>query len=87
MKNWCKIIKLEDYDVIVLRLSTTEEGEHVELIARFPEGQFIKTASFEDNTEEADKFYKDYKKKNAQELVDELIKLLEEQNGVSVQEA
>ena len=43
MKNWCKIIKLDEYDVSVMRLSTTEEGEHVELIARFPEGQFIKT--------------------------------------------
>ena len=53
MKNWCKIIKLDEYDVSVMRLSTTEEGEHVELIARFPEGQFIKTASFEENKEEA----------------------------------
>jgi hypothetical protein len=76
MKNWCKIIKLDEYDVSVMRLSTTEEGEHVELIARFPEGQFIKTASFEENKEEADKFFKTYNKRNARELIEELTKLL-----------
>jgi hypothetical protein len=59
-----------------MRLSTTEEGEHVELIARFPEGQFIKTASFEENKEEADKFFKTYNKRNARELIEELTKLL-----------
>jgi hypothetical protein len=76
MKNWCKIIKLDEYDITVMRLSTTEEGEHVELIARFPEGQFIKTASFEENKEEADKFFKTYNKRNARELIEELTKLL-----------
>jgi hypothetical protein len=76
MKNWCKIIKLDEYDVSVMRLSTTEEGEHVELIARFPEGQFIKTASFEENKEEADKFFKTYNKRTAKELIEELTKLL-----------
>lgn len=76
MKNWCKIIKLDEYDVSVMRLSTTEEGEHVELIARFPEGQFIKTASFEENKEEADKFFKTYNKRSARELIEELTKLL-----------
>jgi len=76
MKNWCKIIKLDEYDINVMRLSTTEEGEHVELIARFPEGQFIKTASFEENKEEADKFFKTYNKRNARELIEELTKLL-----------
>jgi hypothetical protein len=76
MKNWCKIIKLDEYDITVMRLSTTEEGEHVELIARFPEGQFIKTASFEENKEEADKFFKTYNKRSARELIEELTKLL-----------
>ena len=82
MKNWCKIIKLDEYDVSVMRLSTTEEGEHVELIARFPEGQFIKTASFEDGKEEADEFFKKYNKKSAKELIEELTKLLNENEEV-----
>ena len=82
MKNWCKIIKLDEYDVSVMRLSTTEEGEHVELIARFPEGQFIKTASFEENKEEADKFFKTYNKRSARELIEELTKLLNENEEV-----
>jgi hypothetical protein len=82
MKNWCKIIKLDEYDVSVMRLSTTEEGEHVELIARFPEGQFIKTASFEDGKEEADEFFKKYNKKSAKELIEELTKLLNKNEEV-----
>ena len=82
MKNWCKIIKLDEYDVSVMRLSTTEEGEHVELIARFPEGQFIKTASFEDGKEEADKFFKKYNKRSAKELIEELTKLLNKNEEV-----
>lgn len=82
MKNWCKIIKLDEYDVSVMRLSTTEEGEHVELIARFPEGQFIKTASFKDGKEEADEFFKRYNKKSAKELIEELTKLLNENEEV-----
>ena len=82
MKNWCKIIKLDEYDVSVMRLSTTEEGEHVELIARFPEGQFIKTASFEDGKEEADEFFKKYNKRSAKELIEELTKLLNKNEEV-----
>jgi len=80
MKNWCKLIKLDKHDIAVMRLSTTEEREHVQVIGRFPGGQFIKTASFDDQIESADKFFKDFNKKDAVKLVEELEKLLEKED-------
>ena len=80
MKGWCKILKVEGYDMLVERLVTKEDGEHVKVTIRIPDGQFIKTASLGDGPEaeeEAIKLYKNYQKANAQEFIDELNKLIE----------
>jgi flagellar motor switch protein FliG len=53
-----------------------DEGEHVVLILRIPNGQYIKTATFGDDKEEADKFFDKYSKKNAEEFVKEFEKVI-----------
>jgi uncharacterized protein with PIN domain len=81
MKGWCKILRLEKYDVLVQRLVTKEDGENVKITIRMPEGQFIKTASLGDGEEaekEAIKLYKSYTKVQAQKFLEELEKLIEE---------
>ena len=69
MKGWCKILKVEGYDMLVERLVTKEDGEHVKVTIRIPDGP--------EAEEEAIKLYKNYKKANAQEFIDELNKLIE----------
>jgi len=74
MKKWCKIFKLKKYDVLLIRMVTDEDGEHVVLILRINNGQFIKTVSFDDDTEKAEEFYDKYQKKHAEEFVEEFEK-------------
>jgi len=84
MKGWCKILELEEYDILAQRLVTTDDGEHVQITVRFPDGQFIKTASFGDGSDAeklAISLLDEYKEKNAQEFVDELNKLRAENDN------
>ena len=78
MKGWCKILELEEYDVLVQRLVTKEDGEHVKITVRFADGQFIKSASLGDG-QSAEKLaielFDQYKKKDAYSFVEELNKL------------
>ena len=80
MKKWCKIIRLKSYDVLVQRLVTKEDGEHVKITVRVPDGQFVKTASFGDEVGisdlEADGVYDTYTKKQALLFITELEKLM-----------
>jgi hypothetical protein len=48
-----------------------DEGEHVVLILRIKNGQFIKTATFDNDKEAADKFFDKYSKENALDFVKE----------------
>ena len=80
MKKWCKILELEKYDVLIERLVTKEDGEHVKITVRFPDGQFIKTACMGDG-EGAEKMaielFDTYKEADALRFVEELDKLVE----------
>lgn len=78
MKNWHKIFKFKKYDVLLLRMCNEKEGEHIQLIVRIPDGQFVKTVSFEDDVERADEFFQQYEKKHAQEFIVEFEKVLDE---------
>ena len=76
MKKWTKIFKLKKYDVALLRMCNDEEGEHVVLILRIQNGQYIKTATFGEDKEGADEFFDKYEKKHAEEFVKEFEKLI-----------
>ena len=80
MKKWYKVFKLKKYDVLLLRMCNEEDGEHIQLIIRVANGQFIKTASFSEDSEGADDFFDKYEKKHAQEFVVEFEKLLDVEN-------
>lgn len=72
MKNWCKIIEIGEYDILIQRLCNDVDGEHVKITLRVPEGQMMKTLSFgdeEDAESKADKGYKLYGKKEATKFV------------------
>lgn len=74
MKKWCKVFKLRKYDVVLLRMVSDEDGEHVVLILRIKNGQFVKTASFGDDAKEADSFFDKYEKEHAKDFVKEFEK-------------
>jgi hypothetical protein len=78
MKKWTKIFKLKKYDVALLRMCNDDEGEHVVLILRIQNGQYIKTATFGEDKESADEFFDKYEKKHAEEFVKEFEKLITE---------
>lgn len=71
MKGWSKVFKLPKFDVVLLRMCNDDEGEHVVLILRIKNGQFIKTATFDNDTESADEFFDKYTKEHAKEFVKE----------------
>jgi len=75
MKKWCKIFRLEEYDILVQRLCNNADGEHVSITLRVNEGQLITTMTFEDDVEGADKAYKNYKKEDAQKVVEAFKKM------------
>ena len=75
MKKWCKIIKLEEYDILVQRLCNNKDGEHLSVTLRVNEGQLITSMCFEDDVEGADKAYANYKKADAQKVVDAFEKM------------
>ena len=73
MKSWCKIVRVEKYDILVQRLCDNVDGEHIKITIRVPEGQMLKTLSFEDENENAEEkaieAYKLYDKKQAKKFV------------------
>ena len=69
MKKWCKIIRLEEYDILVQRLCNNKDGEHLSITLRVDEGQLITSMCFEDDVEGADKAYDNYKKADAEKVV------------------
>jgi hypothetical protein len=79
MKGWCKILELDNYDILVQRLATKEDGENVSITVRMPDGQFIKTASLgdgEDAEKKAIELFETYEAKDAKLFIDELDKLI-----------
>jgi hypothetical protein len=73
MKSWCKIIEVGDYDILVQRLCNNAEGEHIKITLRVPEGQMIKTLSFDEEDDDAEEkaieAYNLYDEKRAEEFV------------------
>jgi len=73
MKNWCKIIEVGQYDILVQRLCNDVDGEHIKVTIRVLEGQMFKTLSFEkedDAETKADEAYKLYDLKQAEAFVE-----------------
>jgi hypothetical protein len=56
MKNWCKIIELEEDDVLIQRTSNEDEEEAVSFSCRLETHNATATMAFE-NEEEADKAF------------------------------
>lgn len=75
MKKWCKIFKLEEYDILVQRLCNNKDGEHLSITLRVNEGQLISTMCFQDDIKSADKAYKNYKKTDAEKVIDAFKKM------------
>lgn len=74
MKKWFKKITIGDYDLLVQRLCDNRDGEHIKITIRVPEGQMMKTLSFDDEDEDAeakaDEAFKLYDKKQAKKFVE-----------------
>ena len=75
MKKWCKIIRLDEYDILVQRSCNNSDGEYVSVSLRVDEGQLTTTMSFEDDVKGADKAYADYKKVDAEKVVEAFEKM------------
>ena len=69
MKGWHKTFELDEYDVLVQRLSNDDEQEHVVISLRFDGGMFSQIVLFDDVEADADLFYSKYSKKQAEVFV------------------
>jgi hypothetical protein len=56
-----------------------EDGEHIQLIVRIKNGQFIRSVTFENDVKAADDFFDKYEKEHAKEFIVEFEKALDEQ--------
>jgi hypothetical protein len=74
MKKWFKKITVGDYDILVQRLCDNKDGEHIKITIRVPEGQMMKTLSFDDEENDAevkaDEAFKLYDKEQAKKFVE-----------------
>ena len=69
MKNWFRTIELVNHDVLVVRNASDEDGEYVEVTAKFDEVIATIKLGFEDDVEAADKCFNTYNAGHAQEFV------------------
>lgn len=81
MKNWCKVFKLKNYHVVLLHLCNEEDGEHLQLMCRFPGGTFTRIVTFDDDEETAKEMFDQYEKKHAEKFIVEFEKLLEDESN------
>ena len=69
MKKWCKIIETEKHDVLIQRMSTDEDGEHLTISVKL-EGVLAQfKPSFGDDEAFADEAFQKYSKEDAETLV------------------
>lgn len=78
MKKWYKVFKLSKYDVLLLQMCNQEDGDHIQLILRVPNGQYIRTITFGDDVKKADKYFKEYTKEDAIKFVEQFEEALNE---------
>lgn len=76
MKNWCKIIPLENHDVLVERLSNDEDGEHLSVKMNIDNVIASYTMSFGDDEQKADSAFDSLKSDQVQQIVDDAISML-----------
>ena len=75
MKNWCKIIELEKYDILIQRLSNDDDGEHIEFKMILDGVTASFKASYEDDSDLADETFKKYSKEDAQKMLDSTLEM------------
>jgi phosphate uptake regulator len=86
MKKWCKIIRLDEYDILVQRSCNNSDGEYVCVTLRVNEGELRTTMGFEDDVEEADKAYANYKKADAEKVVEAFEKMYKNEEEINDKE-
>lgn len=69
MKNWFRKIELPEHDVLVVRNSSDEDGEYVEISVQLDGMTASMKLGFEDDSEKADKCLNTYNVANATEFV------------------
>ncbi len=77
MKDWCKIIETKTHDVLVQRLSTDEDGEHLSISVKL-EGLLVQfKPSFGDDEAFANEVFQKYSKEDAEKLVKNTLEMFE----------
>ena len=69
MKNWCKVIPLEDYDVLVERISNEQDKEAIRVSVRMHGMHLMAIMGFEEDGEKADKAFDKYDEAGAGEFI------------------
>jgi hypothetical protein len=84
MKNWCKVVPLEEHDVLVERISNEQDKEAIRASIRVDGVHLVAVLGFgeeEEHYHAADKAFEEYGEANATEFRDGMLKMMEEQQG------
>lgn len=78
-RTWAKIVEVNDSQVVILRGSDNDNGEHVAIIYDF-DGMQIKTSlCFEDDVEGANTAFENIKLSAIEEQYNELLKMMSDE--------
>ena len=68
-KNWCKIVELEEHDVLVQRRSNDDDGEHIKVSIAM-DGMHLSLKLTGENSDDADAMYEKFSKVDAEKIVE-----------------
>lgn len=75
MKNWCRIIKLPEHDVLVQRLSDEENKEHLSVSIKLQGVLATLNFGFDEDEKKCDDAFKSYKREMAMKAVETITEM------------
>lgn len=76
MKNWCKIIELENHDVLLQRLSNNKDDEHIKVTIKTDGLTASYNLGYGEDEARADEAYQEIDKEKAQILLKQTLDLI-----------
>lgn len=79
-KKWCKIVELENYDVLAQRLSNDDDGEHIRVSTQASYGHVSVVISAGEDADEADQMFDKFDEVGAKQVLG-MLRINPDDNG------
>lgn len=77
MKGFTRIIELENHDVVIMKMSDDENGDHIQVFIQFEECTTNSKLGY-DNEKRRDKDFDSFTSKTAQAILDTYLNLMDD---------